>query len=122
MNHSGPDFNRQSTLWNFEHVFGWVTSSAGCDGGVGGRKRQSSSLSGIAGKALELGINDRKPRTIGLFLFYSGNRVNPTWKPDNEIDVSNGFPIFVLQSRKVHVVAEDYSSNDPGATLPIPAK
>ncbi len=28
MNHSGPDFNRQSTLWNFEHVFGWVTQSA----------------------------------------------------------------------------------------------
>lgn len=28
MNHSGPDFNRQSTLWNFEHVFGWVTESA----------------------------------------------------------------------------------------------
>jgi ureidoacrylate peracid hydrolase len=28
MNHSGPDFNRQSTLWNFEHVFGWVTSTA----------------------------------------------------------------------------------------------
>lgn len=28
MNHSGPDFNRQSTLWNFEHVFGWVTNSA----------------------------------------------------------------------------------------------
>jgi ureidoacrylate peracid hydrolase len=28
MNHSGPDFNRQSTLWNFEHVFGWVTSAA----------------------------------------------------------------------------------------------
>jgi len=27
MNNSGPDFNRQSTLWNFEHVFGWVTSS-----------------------------------------------------------------------------------------------
>lgn len=27
MNHSGPDFNRQSTLWNFEHVFGWVTRS-----------------------------------------------------------------------------------------------
>jgi ureidoacrylate peracid hydrolase len=26
MNHSGPDFNRQATLWNFEHVFGWVTS------------------------------------------------------------------------------------------------
>ena len=25
MNHSGPDFNRQSTLWNFEHAFGWVT-------------------------------------------------------------------------------------------------
>ena len=27
MNNSGPDFNRQATLWNFEHVFGWVTSS-----------------------------------------------------------------------------------------------
>jgi ureidoacrylate peracid hydrolase len=27
MNNSGPDFNRQSTLWNFEHVFGWVTNS-----------------------------------------------------------------------------------------------
>jgi ureidoacrylate peracid hydrolase len=25
MNHSGPDFNRQATLWNFENVFGWVT-------------------------------------------------------------------------------------------------
>ncbi|RAZ89673.1 pyrimidine utilization protein B [Mesorhizobium hawassense] len=25
MNHSGPDFNRQSTLWNFENAFGWVT-------------------------------------------------------------------------------------------------
>lgn len=28
LNHSGPDFNRQSTLWNFEHVFGWVTESS----------------------------------------------------------------------------------------------
>lgn len=28
MNNSGPDFNRQATLWNFEHVFGWVTNSA----------------------------------------------------------------------------------------------
>lgn len=28
MNHSGPDFNREATLWNFEHVFGWVTDSA----------------------------------------------------------------------------------------------
>jgi len=27
MNHSGPDFNRQATLWNFENVFGWVTDS-----------------------------------------------------------------------------------------------
>jgi ureidoacrylate peracid hydrolase len=27
MNHSGPDFNRQATLWNFEHTLGWVTSS-----------------------------------------------------------------------------------------------
>ncbi|WP_348633285.1 cysteine hydrolase [Mesorhizobium sp. M4B.F.Ca.ET.013.02.1.1] len=25
MNHSGPDFNRQATLWNFENAFGWVT-------------------------------------------------------------------------------------------------
>ena len=28
MNHSGPEFNRQATLWNFEHVFGWVTNAA----------------------------------------------------------------------------------------------
>jgi ureidoacrylate peracid hydrolase len=27
MNHSGPDFNREATLWNFEHVFGWVTNA-----------------------------------------------------------------------------------------------
>jgi ureidoacrylate peracid hydrolase len=27
MNHSGPDFNRQATLWNFENVFGWVAAS-----------------------------------------------------------------------------------------------
>ena len=27
MNHSGPDFNRQATLWNFEHTLGWVTRS-----------------------------------------------------------------------------------------------
>jgi ureidoacrylate peracid hydrolase len=27
MNHSGPDFNRESTLWNFENVFGWVSNS-----------------------------------------------------------------------------------------------
>ena len=27
MNHSGPDFNRQSTLWNFENAFGWITST-----------------------------------------------------------------------------------------------
>jgi ureidoacrylate peracid hydrolase len=27
MNHSGPDFNRQSTLWNFEHALGWVTQT-----------------------------------------------------------------------------------------------
>jgi ureidoacrylate peracid hydrolase len=25
MNHTGPDFNRHATLWNFEHVLGWVT-------------------------------------------------------------------------------------------------
>ena len=28
MNNSGPDFNRQATLWNFEHVLGWVTRSS----------------------------------------------------------------------------------------------
>lgn len=27
MNHSGPDFNRQATLWNFENVLGWVTTA-----------------------------------------------------------------------------------------------
>jgi ureidoacrylate peracid hydrolase len=27
MNHAGPDFARQATLWNFEHVFGWVTDT-----------------------------------------------------------------------------------------------
>ncbi len=27
MNNSGPDFNRQATLWNFEHTLGWVTQS-----------------------------------------------------------------------------------------------
>jgi ureidoacrylate peracid hydrolase len=27
MNNSGPEFNQQATLWNFEHVFGWVTNS-----------------------------------------------------------------------------------------------
>jgi ureidoacrylate peracid hydrolase len=27
INHSGPDFNRESTLWNFENVFGWVTEA-----------------------------------------------------------------------------------------------
>ncbi len=26
MNHSGPDFVREATLWNFEHVFGWLTT------------------------------------------------------------------------------------------------
>jgi len=28
MNHAGPDFTRQATLWNFENVLGWVTDSA----------------------------------------------------------------------------------------------
>lgn len=27
MNHAGPDFVRQATLWNFEHIFGWVCDS-----------------------------------------------------------------------------------------------
>jgi ureidoacrylate peracid hydrolase len=28
MSHAGPDFTRQATLWNFEHVLGWVARSA----------------------------------------------------------------------------------------------
>ncbi len=28
MNHSGPDFMRDATIWNFENVFGWVTNSS----------------------------------------------------------------------------------------------
>ncbi len=28
MNHAGPGFVGQATIWNFEHVFGWVTESA----------------------------------------------------------------------------------------------
>ena len=27
MNHTGPDFCSQATLWNFENIFGWVTDS-----------------------------------------------------------------------------------------------
>ena len=27
MSHAGPDFTRQATLWNFEHVLGWVTNA-----------------------------------------------------------------------------------------------
>ena len=27
MNNSGPDYNRQATLWNFENTLGWVTRS-----------------------------------------------------------------------------------------------
>lgn len=28
VNHAGPDFNRQATIWAFENVFGWVTDTA----------------------------------------------------------------------------------------------
>jgi len=27
VNHAGPDFNRQATVWAFENVFGWVTKT-----------------------------------------------------------------------------------------------
>ncbi|PLP60715.1 pyrimidine utilization protein B [Mesorhizobium loti] len=27
VNHSGPDFNRQASVWNFENVFGWVADT-----------------------------------------------------------------------------------------------
>ncbi len=36
MNHSGPDFVRQATIWNFEHVFGWVTDSSEVIGKLNG--------------------------------------------------------------------------------------
>jgi hypothetical protein len=36
MTKSGPDFNQQATLWNFEHAFGWLTSADAGDGGSGG--------------------------------------------------------------------------------------
>jgi ureidoacrylate peracid hydrolase len=42
MNHSGPDFNRQSTLWNFEHVFGWVTNSADVIAALQGARRKAA--------------------------------------------------------------------------------
>ena len=38
MNHSGPDFNRQATLWNFENVFGWVTQSSNVIEAVAGQR------------------------------------------------------------------------------------
>jgi ureidoacrylate peracid hydrolase len=28
VNHSGPDFNREATVWAFENVFGWVTDTS----------------------------------------------------------------------------------------------
>jgi len=28
VNHAGPDFTRQAMLWNFENIFGWVTTAA----------------------------------------------------------------------------------------------
>jgi len=28
VNHAGPDFTRQAMLWNFENIFGWVTTTA----------------------------------------------------------------------------------------------
>lgn len=42
MNHSGPDFNRQATLWNFEHVFGWVTRSSNVIEAVRGQTARSA--------------------------------------------------------------------------------
>jgi ureidoacrylate peracid hydrolase len=42
MNHSGPDFNRQATLWNFENVFGWVTQSADVVGALAGQQSRSA--------------------------------------------------------------------------------
>ena len=26
VNHAGPDFTRDAMLWNFEHIFGWITT------------------------------------------------------------------------------------------------
>jgi ureidoacrylate peracid hydrolase len=44
MNNSGPDFNRQATLWNFEHVLGWVT---GADAVIAALQTQPAEAVGV---------------------------------------------------------------------------
>lgn len=42
VNHAGPDFTRQATIWAFENVFGWVTRSADVLDVLEGRTRQAA--------------------------------------------------------------------------------
>jgi ureidoacrylate peracid hydrolase len=39
VNHSGPDFNRQATVWAFENVFGWVAQTEDVVRALGGGAR-----------------------------------------------------------------------------------
>src|ERR1700709_2619558 len=41
MNNSGPEYNQQATLWNFEHVFGWVTTSGDVIAALQGAAREA---------------------------------------------------------------------------------
>lgn len=40
LNHSGPDFNRDATLWNFEYLFGWVSDTEKLLGALGAVKSE----------------------------------------------------------------------------------
>ena len=40
MNHAGPDFVRQATLWNFENVLGWVTKADDVMAAMAGAKQK----------------------------------------------------------------------------------
>jgi ureidoacrylate peracid hydrolase len=42
VNHAGPDFNRQATLWAFENVFGWVTNTADVAAALSVVRRQAA--------------------------------------------------------------------------------
>ena len=41
MNHAGPDFVRDATMWNFENVFGWVTDADNLIGAFNNRTNLS---------------------------------------------------------------------------------
>ena len=42
VNHAGPDFNRQASLWAFENVFGWVTTTEDVAAALSGPARQAA--------------------------------------------------------------------------------